>query len=71
MVRRIQDLIRHPKVVLVLNLHDGSGYYRPAHEDKLRNPARWGQSVIIDQERLPGVFMGDLVHEARQARRRQ
>ncbi len=66
-VRRIQDLIRHPKVVLVLNLHDGSGYYRPAHEDKLRNPARWGQSVIIDQERLPGVFMGDLVHEARQA----
>ena len=56
-VRRIQELIRNPRVVLVLNLHDGSGYYRTAHEDRLRNPNRWGQSVIIDQENLPGVFM--------------
>lgn len=66
-VRRIQDLIRHPRVVLVLNLHDGSGYYRPVYEDRLRNAARWGQSVIIDQERLPGVFMGDLAREAQEA----
>lgn len=64
-VRRIQELIRHPDVGLVLNLHDGSGYYRPQHEDRLRNPARWGQSVIIDQETLAdGVFMGRLSHEA-------
>jgi len=66
-VRRIQELIRNPRVVLVLNLHDGSGYYRPAHEDKLRNPNRWGQSVIIDQENLPGIFMGALGDEARRA----
>ena len=64
-VRRIQELIRHPQVALVLNLHDGSGYYRPTHEDKLRNPARWGQSVIIDQDELEGdTFMGALAHEA-------
>lgn len=63
-VRRIQELIRHPRVGLVLNLHDGSGYYRPRHEDKLRNPARWGQSVIIDQDELPGAFMGALAGEA-------
>lgn len=53
-VRRIQELIRSPEVALVLNLHDGSGYYRPTHEDKLRNPSRWGQSIIIDQDGMPG-----------------
>ena len=66
-VRRIQELISHPRVSLVLNLHDSSGYYRPTFEDKLRNPNRWGQSVIIDQEALDGVFMGSLGNEARQA----
>lgn len=66
-VRRIQELIRHPQVRLVLNLHDGSGYYRPTFEDKLRNPHRWGQSVIIDQEALPDAFMGSLGDEARHA----
>lgn len=48
-VTRIQELIRAPEVTLVLNLHDGSGYYRPKREGPLHNPARWGQSVIIDQ----------------------
>ena len=66
-VRRIQELISHPRVNLVLNLHDGSGYYRQSYEDKLRNPNRWGQSVIIDQESLSGAFMGSLGDEARQA----
>ena len=66
-VRRIQELISHPRVNLVLNLHDGSGYYRESYEDKLRNPNRWGQSVIIDQEALSGAFMGALGNEARQA----
>ena len=66
-VRRIQELIRHPRVRLVLNLHDGSGYYRPKFEDKLRNPHRWGQSVIIDQETVSNAFMGSLGEEARQA----
>jgi hypothetical protein len=48
-VSRIQELIRHPNVKLVLNLHDGSGFFRPHYEDALRNPRRWGQCVIIDQ----------------------
>lgn len=64
-VRRIQELIRHPRVALVLNLHDGSGYYRANYQNYLCNPARWGQSVIIDQDGLPsGVFMGALAQEA-------
>lgn len=66
-VRRIQELIRSQDVALVLNLHDGSGYYRSKYENYLCNPARWGQSVIIDQEMLePGVFMGALAREAAQ-----
>jgi hypothetical protein len=52
-VSRIQGLIRQPGVVLVLNLHDGSGFFRPRHEDALRNPKRWGQCVIIDQSEIP------------------
>ena len=52
-VSRIQELIRHPDVKLVLNMHDGSGFFRPRHEDALRNPKRWGQSVIIDQSTIP------------------
>ncbi len=35
---------------VLLNLHDGSGFYRPTYEDKLRNPLRWGQSIITDTE---------------------
>lgn len=66
-VRRIQELIDDPGVKLVLNLHDGSGYYRPTYEDALRNPARWGQSVIIDQELLPNTdFMAELNNAAEQ-----
>ena len=52
-VSRIQELIRHPGVKLVLNLHDGSGFFRPQYEDALHNPRRWGQCVIIDQSVMP------------------
>lgn len=48
-VNRIQELIRSPEVNLVLNLHDGSGYYRRQYEGPLYNPSRWGQSIIVDQ----------------------
>lgn len=63
-VSRIKELIGHPAVRLVLNLHDGSGYYRPTYVDKLNNPRRWGQSIVIDQARLENVFMGELHNEA-------
>ncbi len=52
-VSRIQEIIRDPKVCLVLNLHDGSGYYREKYFDKWHNPKRWGQSIIIDQALMP------------------
>ncbi|MDR3175227.1 MAG: deacylase [Desulfovibrio sp.] len=51
-VSRIKSILLDEEVDLVLNLHDGSGFYRPNWEDKLRNPQRWGQSLIIDQEKM-------------------
>lgn len=54
LVAQIKALILDEKVGLVLNLHDGSGFYRPVYEDAMRNPGRWGQSLIIDQETMPG-----------------
>ncbi len=56
-VSRIQKLIRHEDVCLVLNLHDGSGFYRPQYEDALHSPKRWGQSIIIDQATMPEPFV--------------
>jgi len=51
-VQRIKKLITDPQVDLVLNLHDGSGFYRKRYIDRLHSPYRWGQSIIIDQEEL-------------------
>ena len=51
-VKTIQEIIRAPEVDVILNLHDGSGFYRPHHEGPMHNPQRWGQCVIIDQDCL-------------------
>lgn len=59
-VSRIKSIILSPEVDLVLNLHDGSGFYRPQYEDSQHCPARWGQSVIIDQSRMDHPVWGDL-----------
>lgn len=59
-VQKIKAIIRDPQVDLVLNLHDGSGFYRPAYIDKLHNPRRWGQSIIIDQAELEAPRFGRL-----------
>jgi hypothetical protein len=33
---------------LILNLHQGYGFYSPVWIDQARNPVRWGQSNVID-----------------------
>lgn len=52
-VQRIQELILTPGLELVLNLHDGGGFYRPTKESPERNPTRWGQCLIIDMAEMP------------------
>lgn len=59
-VEKIKAIILDKKVDLILNLHDGSGFYNPVYIDKEHNPKRWGQSVIIDQESIDAPRYGDL-----------
>ncbi len=60
LVEKVKDLITHDEVDLVINLHDGSGFYRKQWIDKKRNPYKWGQCTIIDQKKLEGVKFGNL-----------
>jgi hypothetical protein len=66
-IAKIKDLILNDQVDLILNLHDGSGFYRPRYVDLAHNPYRWGQSIIIDQERIAVESFGNLAEIARQA----
>ena len=59
-VQKIKDIIRDKQVDIILNLHDGSGFYAPEYIDQKRNPNRWGQSLIIDQDDVDGVSFGQL-----------
>lgn len=49
-IQKIKEIITSPDVDLILNLHDGSGFYNERFIDAQHNPNRWGQSLIIDQE---------------------
>lgn len=55
-VQRIKSYIKDERVKLVVNLHDGSGFYRPTYEDKLHSPHRWGQCSIVDQESIDAKY---------------
>ncbi len=47
-VEKIKQLMS--KSDIVLNLHEGSGFYIETYIDKLRNPKRYGQSIIADSD---------------------
>ncbi len=59
-IEKIKSIILDKKVDLILNLHDGSGFFRPVHHDALHSPLRWGQSVIIDQRSIEASKFGEL-----------
>jgi hypothetical protein len=59
-VQRIKNYITSPDVKVILNLHDGSGFYRKEHIDWSYSPRRWGQSSIIDQSSLNIEHYGNL-----------
>ncbi|MCT4535761.1 M14 family metallopeptidase [Halodesulfovibrio sp.] len=64
-VQRIKKIIRNKQIDMVLNLHDGSGFYNPKYIDKLHNPRYWGQCVIIDQKNIQSPKFGNLSRMAR------
>lgn len=66
-IKNIKSLILDKKVDLVLNLHDGHGFYRADYENAIFNPNAWGQATIIDQEKIHKIDkFGNLDDIARQ-----
>lgn len=65
-VEDIKKLIIHPQIGLILNLHDGHGFYRSEYKNETFNPKAWGQAFIIDQSAIKGVKFGNLEDLARQ-----
>jgi Carboxypeptidase controlling helical cell shape catalytic/C-terminal domain of metallo-carboxypeptidase len=51
-VREVQNIITDPHVGLILNLHDGHGFYRKEYQNTILNPSAWGQTCVIDQGTL-------------------
>ena len=54
-VSRLKEIILDDKIDLVLNLHDGYGFYRNKYENAIFNPNAWGQATIIDQKKINGL----------------
>ena len=48
-IKEIKKIILSKKVSLVLNLHDGHGFYRKENKGSIFNPNAWGQTCVIDQ----------------------
>ena len=48
-LKDIKKIILSKNVSLVLNLHDGHGFYRKENHSKIFNPNAWGQTCVIDQ----------------------
>jgi hypothetical protein len=51
-VEAIKKIILQPNISLVLNLHDGHGFYRKKNQGSIFNPNAWGQTCVIDQCQL-------------------
>lgn len=66
-IERIKKLILNPEVNMVINLHDGSGFYRPKYESSDKNPNRWGNTSIIDQSEVNSTKYADLENIAKEA----
>ncbi len=64
-IARIKSIITDKRVAAVLNLHDGSGFFRPKYIDSLRNPKKWGQCIIIDRRCIDADRFSDLAGIAR------
>lgn len=54
-IEKIKELILDKNVDLVLNLHDGHGFYRQTYENAIFNPRAWGQATIIDQKEIQSL----------------
>jgi hypothetical protein len=51
-VQSVRKIITENRIGLILNLHDGHGFYRKEHLNTIFNPNAWGQTCVIDQGSL-------------------
>lgn len=51
-IQEIKTLIKDEQVDLILNLHDGHGFFRKKYTNTIFNPGAWGQTCVIDQIKL-------------------
>ena len=63
-IDRMKKIIKSKNIKMVVNLHDGSGFYREKYRDKNHQPRKWGQASIIDQAKVPGIKYGNLLEIA-------
>lgn len=50
-IEKLKELIKESD--FLLNLHDGTGFYSDVRVSDVRNPMKYGQSIIVDCETLP------------------
>lgn len=68
-VEKVKELIKDKNVSMILNLHDGHGFYREKYVNVSFNPKAWGQSCVIDQCNLkPEIPYGNLSEIATQVK---
>jgi predicted deacylase len=48
-IKAVKEIITDDQVSLVINLHDGHGFYRHSYNNTIFNPNAWGQTCVIDQ----------------------
>lgn len=66
-IQRIKELILMPEVGMVINLHDGWGFYSPTYVNELKNPKRWGNSSVIDTSEINASKYNNLENIAQKA----
>jgi hypothetical protein len=69
-VSKLKEIILDNKIDLVLNLHDGHGFYRDKYHNHLFNPKAWGQASIIDQNKIDSnskfANLGDIAKQVQE-----
>jgi len=59
-IDKMKKIIKEKNIKMVINLHDGSGFYRTKYEDINHRPGKWGQATIIDQANVKDIPYGNL-----------
>ncbi|MBU0633381.1 succinylglutamate desuccinylase/aspartoacylase family protein [bacterium] len=65
-VSDIKSIMLDKKVNLIINLHDGHGFYRNKYYGTIFNPSSWGQTCVIDQCDVKNTDMDQIANAVKQ-----